>query len=248
MYRFFTDEDHINGNDIYIDGSDYNHIKNVLRMKQGEEVSVVTGNDSREYRCEISSYEEDRVNLRLRFIKEESSELSGKIYLFQGLPKSDKLELVIQKTVELGVHEIIPVSMKRSVVKIDEKKRESKILRYNLISESAAKQAKRQVIPVVKDIMTFGDALEYAEDFDLKLLPYELHDNSEFNNTREILESAKECSKIAVFIGPEGGFSEEEVSLARDCGFREITLGKRILRTETAAMTIISWLMYILEG
>lgn len=247
MYRFFVDPDNICGNDIYIEGADVNHIKNVLRMRIGEEISVVTGDGSSEYRCEISGYEADRVRLKLRFVKEEDVELSNRIYLFQGLPKSDKMELIIQKAVELGVYEIIPVQMKRSVVKYDNKKEASKIARYNTIAEAAAKQSKRGVIPQVKPVMKFGEAVSYCRDMDVKLLPYELADMDAMDTTRDILSGIKKGQSIAVFIGPEGGFNESEYEEAVAEGFTAITLGHRILRTETAGLTLLAWLVFLLE-
>lgn len=251
MYRFFVDPGNICGNDIYIDGPDVNHIKNVLRMKPGEEVSVYadtsdkTGN--REYRCEIAKFEDDRILLKLRFIKEEDIELPCRIYLFQGLPKSDKMEFIIQKAVELGVYEVIPVAMKRSVMKLDKKKEAGRINRYNAISEAAAKQSKRAVIPLVQHVMTFKEAVEYSKDMDVKILPYELANMDAMDNTRDLLSGIRPGQSVAVFIGPEGGFDESEVDVALRSDFASITLGHRILRTETAGMTVLSWLVYLLE-
>ncbi|MCR5735652.1 MAG: 16S rRNA (uracil(1498)-N(3))-methyltransferase [Lachnospiraceae bacterium] len=248
MYRFFVGSDHINDKEIFINGPDHNHIKNVLRIRPGEEISVQIPGDGNEYRCALERFEDDRAILKLLFIKEDNVELPNRIYLFQGLPKSDKMELIIQKAVELGVYEIIPVSMKRSVVKLDEKKKESKRTRYNAISEAAAKQAKRGIIPKITNVMSFKEAVEYAKETDIKLLPYELHDNNTFEDTRKLLENIKRGESVSVFIGPEGGFEDDEVELAKSSGFKEITLGKRILRTETAGMTVLSWLVYLLEG
>ena len=245
MYQFFTDPGNICGNDIYIEGQDYNHIKNVLRMHIGEEVSVIAAD--KEYRCEIAGYEDVRVHLKLRFIKEDNVELPNRIYLFQGLPKSDKMELIIQKAVELGAYEVIPVQMARSVVKYDKKKEAAKITRFNGISEAAAKQSKRRVIPEVKSVMSFREAVEYSKDMAVKLLPYELADMDSMDKTRRLLENIMPGQDIAVFIGPEGGFDESEVSLALQTGYETITLGRRILRTETAGMTVLSWLVYLLE-
>ena len=251
MHQFFTEPSDIEGRLIRITGSDYNHIKNVLRLKKGEEVSVVLQGEDKEYRCEIEDFDEktETVRLNLLFVKEGNVELPGRIYLFQGMPKGDKLELIIQKAVELGAFEIIPVDMKRSVVKLDEKKREKRIERYNAISEAAAKQAKRRIVPEVKAVMSFEQALSYCDKMGIekRLLPYELTDPSTMEKTREILSSIRPGEQIAVFIGPEGGFSEEEIALSEDNGFLQITLGRRILRTETAGMTVLSWLMYLLE-
>ena len=245
MYQFFVDSSQINGNDIVIIGSDVNHIKNVLRMKVGEEVAVSNGVDGKEYRCEIAGIQDDLVRLTLRFVKEDGLELPSKVYLFQGLPKGDKMEFIIQKMVELGVYEIIPVATKRCVVKLDDKKANSKIQRWQGIAEAAAKQSKRRIVPQVQRVMTFGEALQYAKDMDLKLIPYELAEGME--TTRKLIEGVKPEQSIAVFIGPEGGFEEGEIAKANEQGVEPITLGKRILRTETAGLTVMAWLMYQLE-
>ncbi|MDE6608332.1 MAG: 16S rRNA (uracil(1498)-N(3))-methyltransferase [Lachnospiraceae bacterium] len=246
MYQFFVAPEQINGKDIRITGSDVNHIKNVLRMKAGEEIAVSNGIDGKEYRCEILAVGEEEICCTLRFIKEEGLELPSKIYLFQGLPKADKMELIIQKAVELGVYEIIPVAMRRSVVKLDEKKAKSKLSRWQSISEAAAKQSKRKVIPAVKEVMTFKEAAFYAEQMDVKLLPYELAEGMQ--HTKELIGGLKPGQSVAVFIGPEGGFDEEEIKTASESGIQPITMGKRILRTETAGFTILAWLMYHLEA
>jgi len=246
MHQFFVTPGQINGKDIRITGGDVNHIKNVLRMKTGEEIAVSNGIDGKEYRCEISAIGEEEICCTLRFIKEEGLELPSKIYLFQGLPKADKMELIIQKAVELGVYEIIPVVMRRSVVKLDEKKVKSKLLRWQGISEAAAKQSKRRVIPVVKEVMTFKEAIAYAGQIDVKLVPYELAEGMQ--HTKELIDGLRPGQSIAIFIGPEGGFDEEEIRTAIKGGMQPITMGKRILRTETAGFTILAWIMYRLEN
>lgn len=245
MYQFFVTPEQINGKDIRITGSDVNHIKNVLRMKIGEEIAISNNTDGKEYRCEISSVSEEEIRCTLRFIKEEGLELPSKIYLFQGLPKADKMELIIQKAVELGAYEIIPVAMKRSVVKLDEKKAKSKLSRWQGISEAAAKQSKRKVIPVIREVMNFREAVVYAGQMEVKLLPYELAEGMQ--HTKELIGGLKPGQSVAVFIGPEGGFDEEEIELASEAGMQLITMGKRILRTETAGFTILAWIMYRLE-
>ena len=247
MYRFFVEPLALCGENIFVEGSDYNHIKNVLRIKTNEEVSVVINGDDKEYRCHVEKYEEDRAVLKICLIKENDAELANKIYLFQCLPKADKMELIIQKAVELGVFEIIPVASKRAVVKLDDKKAQSKIARWNSVSEAAAKQAKRAVIPKVKMPMKFKEALNYCKDMDIKILPYELCSNEAMDKTRELFSNIKSGESIAVFIGPEGGFDDEEALAATESGFNTVTLGKRILRTETAGMTVLSWLVYLLE-
>jgi 16S rRNA (uracil1498-N3)-methyltransferase len=155
------------------------------------------------------------------------------------------MELIIQKAVELGVSEIVPVAMARSVVKLDEKKATAKVKRWQTISEAAAKQSKRGIIPQVQNVMSYKAAMSYAKDIDVKLLPYELAEGME--KTKALIETIKPGQKIAIFIGPEGGFAAEEVELAKEGNFEIITLGKRILRTETAGMTLLSILMYQLE-
>ena len=245
MYQFFVSPEHIQGNRIIISGKDVNHIKNVLRMKTGEEINVKTGMDGKEYRCGILEFTEDEVICELYFIKEEDVELPVKVYLFQGLPKSDKMEWIIQKAVELGVYEIIPVASKRAVVKLDEKKAKSKVARWQGISEAAAKQSKRAVIPQITLPMSFREALAYCRDMDVKLIPYELAKNME--QTRKVIEGIGKNQSVAVFIGPEGGFAEEEIKEAKEAGMLPITLGKRILRTETAGMCVLAFLLYQLE-
>ncbi|MCR4657996.1 MAG: 16S rRNA (uracil(1498)-N(3))-methyltransferase [Lachnospiraceae bacterium] len=251
MHSFFADSSCIKGNTVTIGGSDYNHIKNVLRLKAGEEVSVITGEADREYRCAVEGYDETAktVKLSLLFVKEDNIELPCRIYLFQGLPKGDKLEFIIQKSVELGAYQIIPVATKRSVVKLDEKKLSKRNERYNAISEAAAKQSKRRIIPEVMPVMSFSDAISYCreQEIDIRLFPYELCDTSSMERTREIFGSIKPQKSVAVFIGPEGGFSAEEAELAEKEGFFPVTLGKRILRTETAGLAVLSWLVYLLE-
>lgn len=244
MHHFFVSPEQIGKKTITITGSDVNHIKNVLRMAVGEQLTVSSG-EERAYRCEILSLEEDRVEAGIMWIEEANTELSSKIYLFQGLPKSDKMELIIQKAVELGVYEIVPTATRRAVVKLDKKKEESKRKRWQGISESAAKQSKRSIIPKITSVMSFREAVEYASDLDVKLIPYELAEGMEA--TRNLIGGIRPGQSVAVFIGPEGGFAPEEVELAAERGFLPVTLGKRILRTETAGMTVLSVLMYHLE-
>ncbi|MDE6640522.1 MAG: 16S rRNA (uracil(1498)-N(3))-methyltransferase [Acetatifactor sp.] len=248
MYKFFVEPNQININDksVIILGPDVNHIRNVLRMKAGEEISVCNGQDGREYRCGIASFEEDRVLCELRFIKEENAELPVKVYLFQGLPKADKMELIIQKAVELGVYRIIPVSAKRCVVKLDDGKAAAKVRRWQGIAEAAAKQSRRGVIPEVSEVMSFRRAVEQAAAMDVRLIPYELASGME--KTREIISGIEEGQSVAIFIGPEGGFEEQEIQLAEDNGIQPVTLGRRILRTETAGMTVLAWIGYVLEA
>jgi 16S rRNA (uracil1498-N3)-methyltransferase len=246
MYQFFVEPEQIKEHTVTILGSDVNHIKNVLRMKPGDELSVSNGMDGREYRCGILSLNPDRIECELRFIKEDSHELPSGIFLFQGLPKGDKMEEIVQKNVELGVRAVIPVRMKRCVVKLDEKKALQKTERWQGIAEAAAKQSRRGIIPEIHIPLSFKEAVDLAKrQCDLILLPYELAENME--ETRRVFGRVESGKQIAVFIGPEGGFDPDEVKTLKEAGAVSITLGKRILRTETAGMTVMSVLMYLLE-
>lgn len=245
MYQFFVEPSQIQDKRIVIMGSDVNHIKNVLRMKIGEEIAVSNGIDGKEYRCGIEAFAEDEIVCGLRFIKEDGVELPSKIYLFQGLPKADKMELIVQKAVELGTFEVVPVSTKRCVVKLDEKKAANKVNRWQGIAEAAAKQSKRAVIPQVHSVLSMKEAIAYAQDMEVKLIPYELAED--MRHTRQMIEAVQPGQRIAIFIGPEGGFEESEIQMALEAGIEPVTLGRRILRTETAGFTVISWLMYHLE-
>lgn len=243
MYHFFVEEKQVNGENAYISGSDVNHIVNVLRMKIGEELLISVKGDW-DYLCKIEEIENDRVNLKV-LESMEQRELPIKLTLLQGIPKSDKLEMIIQKAIELGVSEIIPVKTNRVVVRIDEKKTQAKVNRWNAIAESAAKQSKRSIIPKVLKPQTIDNALEIVKDYGVKLLPYENADR--IKKTKDILNSLDSKNNIAVFIGPEGGFEEAEVKKSTDSGFEVITLGKRILRTETAGLALLSNIMIRLE-
>lgn len=244
MYRFFVEKEQIGEKMIRIVGSDVNHIRNVLRMKPGEEILISDG-EKKEYHCEIKTLDPEYVEAGIMFVKEEGLELPSKVYLFQGLPKNDKMELIIQKAVELGVYAVVPVATKRAVVKLDDKKEAKKLTRWQSISESAAKQAKRLIIPEVMPVMSFKEAVAFSQTMDVRLMPYELAENMAY--TRQVLSQIKPGQNIGIFIGPEGGFAEEEVELALNSRMETITLGKRILRTETAGMTVLSILMYLLE-
>lgn len=246
MYRFFVEQSQIDMEQkkIHIMGNDVNHIKNVLRMRQGEEI-VISAGDNQEYTCFIEEMTQEEVLASVMYVQEVGLELSSRIYLFQGLPKSDKMELIIQKAVELGAYEIIPVDTRRTVVKLDAKKQASKIKRWQGISESAAKQSKRMIVPLIHPVMKFQEALEYAKELDIRLIPYELAED--MAHTRDILGQIQPGHSIGIFIGPEGGFDQEEIDAAMKCRVQPITLGKRILRTETAGMTVLSILMFLLE-
>lgn len=247
MYRFYTNRSNMSNADksITITGSDVNHIKNVLRLKCGDEIMVSDG-EGMDYQCRICDISADMVSADIEDILSNAAELPVRITLFQGMPKSDKMELIIQKAVELGVYEIVPVITKRTVVKIDDRKADKKLERYNGIAESAGKQSGRGIIPEVKPFMTFKQALEYARTFDMNIIPYEEASGIEYS--REVINSVKESSSLGIFIGPEGGFAKEEVEQAMTAGARCITLGRRILRTETAGLAVLSIIMFAIES
>lgn len=245
MHHFFVTPNQVKSGEIWIEGTDVNHIKNVLRMKEGEELEVSDGNGIT-YLCTLVSVTGEQVRATIQEEVQRDTELPSKIYLFQGLPKADKMELIIQKAVELGVYEVVPVATKRAVVKLDDKKAAKKVERWNSIAEGGAKQSGRNVIPQVQEVMSFKNALEYAKDLDVLLIPYELAEG--MKKTREFIEEIRPGQSVGIFIGPEGGFEVSEVESAMQYGAKPITLGKRILRTETAGLTTLSILMYHLEG
>lgn len=246
MLHLFADPSDVQDELLTITGPEVNHIRNVMRLKPGEEISVSIGGDGKEYRYGIESYTEDSVLCRLRFVKDKEVELPVKVLLFQGLPKADKMDLIVQKAVELGAAEIIPVSMERCVVKLDAGKAAKKTARWQTIAEAAASQSRRSIIPGVLAPMSMREAVEYAkEQTEVRVIPYELQEDD--GSVKQYLESLKEGQSVSIFIGPEGGFTPAEVELAKEAGIRPISLGRRILRTETAGLAILSWLIYILE-
>ncbi len=245
MQHFFVTPSQVKGEKIYVEGMDVNHMKNVLRMRCGDELVVSDGNNLK-YRCSVEGYEEEQAVLRILEEMDVDTELSSRIYLFQGLPKQDKMELIVQKAVELGVYRVIPVSTRRAVVRLDQKKAGKKAERWQQIARSAAKQAKRGYVPEVAFPMSYREALEAARELDVILIPYELA--KDMKETKEIIERIRPGKSVGIFIGPEGGFEKEEVELALEYGAMPVTLGRRILRTETAGMAMLSVLMFHLEG
>lgn len=245
MYQFFVEEEQVHSDSISIIGGDVNHIKNVLRMKNGEKIRV-SSKSGQAYFCHISSILDDEVTAAIDSADEAGTELDNHIVLYQGLPKGDKLELIIQKAVELGVSEIVPVSMKNCVVKLDEKKAAKKLQRWQAIAESAAKQSKRTVIPTVKQPVTYKEALKSASELDVTLVPYE--NERGMDATREIMGQLRAGQTIGVIVGPEGGFAPEEIALVDErVTMHRISLGRRILRTETAGFATLAMLVYNLD-
>lgn len=244
MYRFYVSKENINNDKISITGTDVNHIKNVLRLEKGSWIIACDGNGT-DYISRITDMDSHCVNLGIEKIQKTDTELGTKLVLFQGLPKGDKMELIIQKTVELGVSEIVPVLTKRCVVKLSENKAAKKQERWQSIAEAAAKQSGRGIIPKVHIPVTLKKAFDIASSLEYNMIPYELQDG--IDESRKIV--AKACSKksAGIFIGPEGGFEKEEVAQAVGMGIYPVTLGKRILRTETAGMAFISILMFAMQ-
>ena len=243
MYNFFVEESARQGDVFRIAGQDYNHIRNVLRMRPVQHFLVSCGGAS--HLCALRDFAEDTVLAAIEEENYQDTELPVELYLFQGLPKADKMELILQKTVELGVHSVIPVEMKRCVVKLEEKKKHARRERWQAIAESAAKQSKRSIIPEVGEVLSYREAVKLAGKMDLILLPYE--NERGMAETREALSALRPGMRAAIFIGPEGGFDPKEVELAREAGARCVSLGSRILRTETAAITAVAMCMLHME-
>ncbi|NLL93144.1 MAG: 16S rRNA (uracil(1498)-N(3))-methyltransferase [Clostridiales bacterium] len=244
MHHFFVQPQNVKEEYISIVGGDVNHIKNVLRMKEKEDILISDGNGC-DYTCVIYKIQEDEIIAKICDVSHDATELPGKLYLFQGLPKNDKMELIIQKAVELGAAGIIPVSTSRCVVKLDEKKEATKLKRWQKIAESAAKQSKRGVIPQVHNVLSFKEAVKMAGDLQVGMIPYE--NFKDMSSTKSVIDKIRSNMSVGIFIGPEGGFCESEVEYAKENGIEPISLGNRILRTETAGLAILSILMFKME-
>lgn len=249
MPKFFVDSNQINNDKAIITGNDFNHIKNVLRMKVGDTFNICDSN-SQNYIVRINNFEKESIECDVIEKCKDQAESNIKVHIYQGLPKADKMELIIQKSVELGVTEIIPIEMKRCVVKLDGKDKIKKVDRWNKISEVAAKQSGRDIIPEVSSVKNLKEVAKELEKFDLVLLCYE---NEKDNYLKSVLNSyknklnLKEDIRIAVIIGPEGGIDISEVEELKNAGAQVVSLGNRILRTETVALSMLSIIMYEFE-
>ncbi|MBQ7799248.1 MAG: 16S rRNA (uracil(1498)-N(3))-methyltransferase [Oscillospiraceae bacterium] len=243
MFNFFATDENRQGERFLIGGSDFNHIKNVLRMREGDEFLVSCGGVS--HLCKLEQLGDGELSALIIEENYQNTDLPIKIVLFQGLPKSDKMELIIQKAVELGVHSIVPTEMARCVVKLDDKKKKSKKERWQAIAESAAKQSKRSEIPEVCDVLSYDEALKKAAELDLLLVPYESKNG--MRDTKEALSQIRSGMSVGIIIGAEGGFDDAEIKKAESAGGRIISLGRRILRTETAAITAAAMCMLYAE-
>lgn len=246
MYRFYVSADQLAEKEVFISGGDVNHIKNVLRLEVGDWIVACDGNGT-DYVSRIQSICSDEVVASIEKVQPTGTELPVRITLFQGMPKKDKLELIIQKAVELGACEIVPVMTKRTVVKLSEEKKINKRLeRWQSIAYAAAKQCDRGIIPTVHKPVSYEEALAMADQLDYNVIPYELQTGME--EARKIVEQACKQRSLGIFIGPEGGFEPEEVERAMTRNIHPMTLGKRILRTETAGMALLSILMFQMQG
>lgn len=244
MSKFFVKENQINNDKIHILGEDVNHIANVLRMKKEDEVQICNQETGENYITKIISFSKDEIECEIVKKIIETVESNVDITLFQGIPKFDKMELIIQKNTEVGVKKIVPVLMERTVVKLDEKTANKKIERWQKIAEVAAKQSMRDIIPEIENIIKLQDITK--QDYDEVLVAYE---NEEKNMLKQELKKlqGKDRYKIAIVIGPEGGISEKEIKILKNMGASFVSLGKRILRTETAGIVMSGNIMYELE-
>ena len=251
MPKFFVKEEQIQENQIIILGQDVNHIKKVLRAKIGDELQICNSQNGENFLCEIDNLEEEKIICQIKEKIQEQVESNIEVTIFQGLPKADKMEYIIQKSVELGVYDITPVEMKRCVVKLNEKDKSKKIERWQKISEVAAKQCGRDIIPQINNIINIKNICNLIQEYDMVLVAYE---NEEKNTLKEQLENIKKQNnskskvKIGIIIGPEGGLEEKDVETLKETGAKVITLGRRILRTETVALNVLSIIMYELEN
>lgn len=251
MPKFFVNKKQVENETINIIGGDVNHIKNVLRKKEKEKIEIcIIGNEEKgiDTISEIEKIEENCIKCRILEYKVSETEGKIQVTIFQGLPKSDKMELVIQKSVELGVYEIYPIEMKRCIVKLKEQEANKKIARWQKISEVAAKQSGRNIIPQIKEKVNIKQVCNMVENYDKLIVAYEEEkENSLKSELKSIKSKDKENIKIAILVGPEGGIDLAEIEELRKAGAVIVTLGKRILRTETVALNVLSNIMYELE-
>lgn len=239
MHRFFVDKEQVFQDRIEIIGKDVKHIKNVLRLRKKDKIEVLS--EGKTHICEIEELASDRVIVSILDAFEGKNEPTIDIILFQGVAKGDKMDFIIQKSTEVGVKEIYPLITNRTVVKIkDEKREQKKIERWRTIAEEAAKQSKRDMVPKVHSTIGFKEMLEILKGEENIIIPYEMEETF---TLKEALKDVK-GHRISIIIGPEGGFDEEEVKLVKDVAGKAVTLGPRILRTETAGILTMSIILY----
>ena len=246
MYKFFVSNNQVDNKKATIIGEDVNHIKNVLRLNTGEKIIICNKDTAKSYIASILDISNEKVECNIIEENSYTTESIVNIDLFQGLPKSDKMEYIIQKTTELGVKHIYPVNLERCVAKIDKKDESKKILRWQKIAESAAKQSKRDFIPIIENIINLENICKNILKYDIILLAYENEESITIKQELQKINKNKELN-IGVIVGPEGGFTEKEVSTLINAGAKCVTLGKRILRTETAPIVMLSDIVYEFE-
>lgn len=246
MPKFFIKSDQKNKDIVEIKGQDVKHLRNVLRIKSGDEIQVGNSETMEEYTCRVEKVEKEKIYCKIIKESENNPEIDLQVTIFQGLPKADKMELVIQKSVELGAMQITPVEMKRCIVKFNEKDKNKKIERWQKISEVAAKQCGRSFIPKINNIIELKNICKISKEYDILIVAYEKENKQHIKSILKQLP-IKRPLKIGIIIGPEGGLEEEEVQILKDSGVKSVTLGKRILRTETVALNLLSVIMYELE-
>lgn len=253
MPKFFVRQNQVDDGKIVINDQDVKHIRNVLRAKVGEELEICNSETGENFLCSILEFNKDKIWCNIEQKIQEETESNVKVTIFQGLPKADKMEYIIQKSVELGVYDITPVDMKRCVVKLDEKNANKKIERWQKISEVAAKQCGRNIIPQINNVINIKKLCEIVENYDIVLVAYENEENNSLKNELSqikstIINNQSQELKIGIVIGPEGGLEKQDVENLKRSGAKIITLGKRILRTETVALNVLSIIMYELEN
>ncbi|MBF1050533.1 16S rRNA (uracil(1498)-N(3))-methyltransferase [Peptostreptococcus sp.] len=250
MDRFFVEPEHLNLDDktLYIDGEDVKHISKVLRYGQGDEIEVCDSN-GHEYICRIESIDKTRIDLSIVDEVDINRESRIRVSLYQGVPKSTKMDIILQKLTEAGVDEIVLVNTKRSVVNIKGDKADKKFDRWERIIYEAAKQCKRGLIPKLRGILSFKEALEDMGKNDINICPYEVEKSLgikealQTGQVKKILENKDEV-RVGIFIGPEGGFAEEENEMVKAAGIASVTMGPRIFRTETASIVATAITLY----
>ena len=247
MRKFFVDNENIKDDKIFITGQDVNHIKNVLRLSIEEKILICDKSSAKNYVSKIENIENDLVECSIVEEVQGDSEGNVELHIFQGLPKADKMELIIQKGTELGISSFIPVKLSRCIVKLDGKDEVKKQDRWQKISEVAAKQSGRDIVPEVMHLKNLNETINMISEYDLFLVAFEEEKDNTLKNELLKLKDIKSEYKIACLVGPEGGLTKEEVLRLEENGAKVITLGNRFLSTETVAMYIASTVMYELE-
>ncbi len=246
MYKFFIPQEQFKENNATILGEDVNHIANVLRLKPLEQIILCNKNTEKSYISQIVEIQKEYIKCEILENISETTESNVNVDLFQGLPKADKMEYIIQKATELGVKNIFPVAMERCIVKLDAKSESKKIERWQKIAEVAAKQSKRDSVPTIKNVINIKNICNEVPKYDIIVLAYENEEKTTLKETLKSLNKEKQL-KIGIIIGPEGGLSEKEVEILIEAGAKSVTLGKRILRTETASLVMLSDIIYEFE-